>query len=336
MMTELNQLLERARKIVRSQSAEAMALATQAGELARAASDAQGESLALTIYAHGYFMFGRSQEAKDTLLQALVIGEGRDIGTARGEALQLIARVAYTLGEYERAADCWCACTELDRSQVRMAERIQAHIGLGQLCYAHDHYELALAHHRRAAELAEADDDPHLTSTSLLNIAADLIGLQRCGEAADALKQALPLVRADQNYQFEAEIFSLFGQIRLIAGEIEAARMSLMVALKINRLHINTWGESSVLLRLAQCSLAAEEVEMATEQLARARALAEAMGSTPLLADIHAALSRLAELQQEPAVANEHREQAAALRQQLRASADSPRYATLELRLAPD
>ncbi|WP_255991548.1 hypothetical protein [Chitinolyticbacter albus] len=335
-MTELPELLARAGKIVHSQSAEAMALASQAREMARACNDAYSESLALTLYARGLFMFGRSQDAKDTLLQALELGERRDIGTARGEALQLIARVAYTLGQYEQSADCWCACTELGGEHIRPEERIQAHIGLGQLCYAHDHFELALAHHKQAARLAENDDNAYLTSTSMLNIAADLIRLQRCVEATEVLKETLPLVRADQNYQFEAEIFSMFGQIRLIAGEVEAARMSLMVALKINRLHINTWGESSVLLRLGECSIMAREPEMASEQLGRAQVLAEAMGTMPLLADIHYQLSRLAELCEDRAAAAEHRSQSEALRRQLRAAADSPRYATLELRLSPD
>ncbi|GAA5787080.1 hypothetical protein [Chitiniphilus shinanonensis] len=332
-MTDLPTLLQRARKLVHHQSAEAMALATQARQLAQAQHDARGESLALTLFAHGLFMFGRSHEAQDTLLEALVLGEQQDIGTSRGEALQLAARVAYTLGDYDRATDCWCACIELDDSGIGTAERIQAHIGLGQLRYAHQHFELALAHHQRAAELAEACDNVYLTCTSFINIAADLLQLGRSAEAVDILKKTLPLVRADQNYQFEAEIFGMFGQIRMQAGEYEAARMSLMVALKINRLHINTWGEASVLLRLGRCSLETDELEMAAEQFERARLLAESMGSLPLLAELEQSFAELYLRSGDAASAAQHQAQHEQLRQKLLQQTQCSRFATLELKL---
>ncbi|WP_169307427.1 tetratricopeptide repeat protein [Chitiniphilus eburneus] len=310
-----------------------MALATQARKLAQSQDDAQSESQALTVFAHGLFMFGRSLEAQDTLLEALVLGEKRDIGAARGEALQLAGRVAYTLGDYDRAADCWCACIELEDSQINAAERIQAHIGLGQLRYAHQHLELALAHHQRAAQLAENCDNVYLTCTSFINIAADLVQLGRADEAIAILKKTLPLVREDQNYQFEAEIFGMFGLIRMQAGEYEAARMSLMVALKINRLHINTWGEASVLLRLGRCSLESDELDMAVEQFARAQMLAESMSSLPLLSELEQSLAELHLRSGDAEAAAQHQARHESLRQKLFMQTHCPRFANLELRL---
>ncbi|UXY15419.1 hypothetical protein N8I74_19245 [Chitiniphilus purpureus] len=334
MNDDLAHLLLQASQLVRCQSTEAMALAQQARALAQQRGDMHALVRSLTLYAHGLFMLGKSGEAQRTLLEAIELGELEPVAAAQGETLQLAARVAYTLGEYERAGDHWYACIALAADRITPSQRILAHIGLGQLCYAQEQYALALAHHRKAAKLAEECDDPHLDSTSMINVAADLIQLTRYDEATAALKQTLPQVRAEQNYQFEAEIFSLFGEIRLRLGDHEAARMSLMVALKINRLHINTWGEASVLLRLARCSLAVDELEIALEQLARAHTLADGMGSLPLLAQIHASLAEVAERTADAEAIAYHHARHQQLRQQLLAQSCSGRFATLELRLS--
>ncbi|XZG70008.1 hypothetical protein ACTSKR_15385 [Chitinibacteraceae bacterium HSL-7] len=333
-MSKLPQLLERARKLVRSQSSEGMALAAQALEIARGDRDAYSEAMALTVYAYGLQLIGRVQDARDTLLSALEIGEKRAIGTARGEALEITARIAYTQGQYEQAADCWCACTELPDHDIAMSQRIQAHIGLGQLCYAHDHFELALAHHKRASDLSEDHDNPHLMSAALINIASDQVKLGHLDEACSALKAALPLVRAEENYQFEAEIFAMFGQIRLVREEYDAARMSLIVALKINRLLINSWGEIGVMRGLGQCALASGDMTMAADQFSRARALAEATGAQPLLAELLRDQAKLAQAQGQLAEAEELNTRSEAMQHELKAAVASPRFATLELRLA--
>lgn len=333
---EVDSLLERARKLVSSQSAESLSLAGRARELAKSANYHQGEIAALVVEANALHMFGRHTEAHDALLTAMEYGERFGMGQERGEALQMLARVYYTRGEYERSSDCWCACIELPDIDIAPEIRIRAHIGLGQLLFAHEQYDSALAHHRRAAVLAEERDDAQLTSCCLINIAVDLMRLELQGESIATLKQALPLVRADKNYEYEAEIYSVLGQIDLARGDLARARMSLMVSLKINRLHINTWGEASNMLWLGQCSLAEGALDSASDELDRALELAQSMGSQHLMANTHFALAELCRCHGQGDAAQEHENQYRNLRRQLLEHARSPRLATMELRLAPE
>ncbi|KPC49154.1 tetratricopeptide repeat protein [Amantichitinum ursilacus] len=332
--TEIDDLLAQARRITSSQSAQALALADQAREASRALAYKQGEAAALVVHASALYMFGRGNEALNDLTSALEIGEKNEIGCTRGAALQMIARVYYTQGQYERASDCWLACLELPDSAVAPEFRTRAHVGLGQLLFAHEQYETALAHHRRAADLAEEQDDPHLVSICLINIAVDLMRLNRFEESHATLKQALPLVRAGQNLEYEAEIYSVVGQIHLARGELDRARMSLMVALKINRLHINTWGEASSLLWLGRSSMGSGYYESAQDELRRALALAEAMGSQHLMAQAHRALAELYARCEDHDAAVRHETEFQTLRNQLLQQAyASPQLATMELRL---
>ncbi|WP_283148081.1 tetratricopeptide repeat protein [Silvimonas soli] len=332
---DIDALLDRARRLVSSHSGEALALAGQARELA-VAEGLQGlQAAALVVEAHAMTMFGQQAEALDALLVALDLGDHHGMGLARGDALQMLARVYYTRGEYERASDCWCACVELEDADIAPTVRIRAHVGLGQLLYAHEQYDSALAHHRRALVLAEESDDPQLTSSCLINIAVDLMRLGLLSDAIASLKQALPLVRADKNYEYEAEIYSVLGQIDMARGDIERARMSLMVALKINRLHVNSWGEASNLLWLGQCSLAEGLLETADDELRSALALAQSMGSQHLLANAHHALATLCRSNGQTEIADKHELSYRELRRQLLEHARSPRLATMELRLSP-
>ncbi|WP_157669935.1 hypothetical protein [Chitinibacter sp. GC72] len=330
---ELRRQIARARKLLHSQSTEALAIVLDARKHAKALQLPELEANALCITALCVYDFGHYAEVLDYLDQIAQLASQNHIGQQEGELLQTYARTYYTMGEYAKASDYWRRCLTLPDSAIILDTRIKAHIGLGQLYYAHEHYESALAHHRRAEELAASSDDYQLQAAILINIAADLISCNKLSDAHVVLKGALPLVKADHNYRNEAEIYALIGQIQLLRDDYDKARMSLLVALKINRMHINQWGEASAMLTLGKVYLASGHIEMAREQLVEALNKACGLGAIHLQYNAHLALAEIYSKLGKSDIAEGHVLLHKTLRNQLLASTLESDLETMELRL---
>jgi tetratricopeptide (TPR) repeat protein len=330
---ELQRQLAKARKLLHSQSTEALALVLEARKHAQQAQWFELEASALCIMAHCVYDFGHYNEVLGYLNEISTLAAQHPIGTQEGEQYQAFARTYYTMGEYSKAHDYWRRCLTLPDSAIILDTRIKAHIGLGQLFYAHEHYESALAHHRRAEDLAASSDDYQLQAAILINIAVDLISCDKLSEAHVVLKGALPLVKADHNYRNEAEIYSLIGQIQLLRGEYEKARMSLLVALKINRMHINQWGEASAMVTLGKVYFASGLIDLAREQLTEALNKACGLGAIHMQYCVHQVLAEIYQQLGKADIAQGHANLHQALRQQLLASTLEADLETMELRL---
>jgi tetratricopeptide (TPR) repeat protein len=333
LVSSVDQLIQQAKKLISSRSVDSLAFATQARDLAVELGCRLSEAAALTVYSSVLQLFGRHREAINILDKVLDVAEPDELGVWRGEALQLLGRHTYTLGEYESAAQYWCRCLELSTQAIETTQRLCAHIGLGQLYYAHEQFEVALIHHKMAQELAKKEHDANYQSICLINIAVDLFRLDRLDDAMSIARQALPMVRAEGNYEMEAEVYSVFGLIRLARGDIERARMNFLVALKINRLHINTWNEAANLLALGRCSMANAEYEAALDELQRAFSVAEEMESQYLLAEIHEAFSIIYQKLNQPELQEQHDIQHKALRALLLAQSASAQLRSMEMTL---
>ncbi|QLI82624.1 hypothetical protein HZU75_14415 [Chitinibacter fontanus] len=330
---ELQRQLAKARKLLHSQSTEALALVLEARKHAQQLQLPELEACALCIMAHCVYDFGHYSEVLGYLEEINQLAAEHPIGAQEGELLQTFARTYYTMGEYRKAHDFWRRCLTLPDSAIILDTRIKAHIGLGQLFYAHEHFESALAHHRRAEELAASSDDYQLQAAILINIAVDLISCNQLNEAHVVLKGALPLVKADQNYRNEAEIYALIGQIQLLRQEYDKARMSLLVALKINRMHINQWGEASTMVTLGKVYLASGLIDLARDQLVEALNKACGLGAIHMQYTIHQALADIYCQLGKADIAQGHDNLQHALRKQLLASTLESDLETMELRL---
>jgi tetratricopeptide (TPR) repeat protein len=333
LVSSVDQLIQQAKKLISSRSVDSLAFATQARDLAVELGCRLSEAAALTVYSSVLQLFGRHREAINILDKVLDVAEPDELGVWRGEALQLLGRHTYTLGEYESAAQYWCRCLELSTQAIETTQRLCAHIGLGQLYYAHEQFEMALAHHKMAQDLAKKEHDANYQSICLINIAVDLFRLDRLDDAMSIARQALPLVRAEDNYELEAEVYSVFGLIRLARGDIERARMNFLVALKINRLHINTWNEAANLLALGRCSLANAEYEAALDELQRAFSVAEMMESQYLMAEIHEAFATIYQKINQPKLQEQHDIQHKAMRALLLEQSASAQLRSMEMTL---
>lgn len=332
-LVELERNLSRAQKLVHTQSGEALDLAYRAREQARGLASPRLEAHAISICALATFNFGNIEDALAYLTELAQLAAEHDIGTYEGRAMSLYAQAQYTLGAYHLSRASWNRCLTLPDSAIDLETRVQAHVGLGQLYYAHEHFQTALAHHRKAEDLAASSEDYHLQGAILINLGADLIACQQLDDAYSVLKGALPLVRADQSYRNEAEIYMHIGRIQLLRGELDRARMSLMVALKINRLHIHQWSEANTLLTLGEYHIAKGEFSHAIEILSAALSIATALGAPHLQSSIHAILAQAYYHIGETESAEQHQTNHLHLRRQILAERHETQLETMELNL---
>ncbi|QZA80487.1 hypothetical protein [Deefgea piscis] len=332
-LVELERSLNRAQKLVHTQSAEALQLALSAKPLAQQLKAVRLFAQALFLCAQAHFNFGRYPESLRDLADLNALANLENIARYEGARLNLYARVQYTLGAYHLARDSWNRCLTLPDEAIALESRVQAHIGLGQLYYAHEHYQTALTHHRKAQELA-SHEDHHLHASILINIAADLIGCAQLDEAYRNLKSALPLVKADQSYRNEGEIYMNIGLIQFLRGDLDRATISLMVALKINRLHHHQWSEANTMLVLGRCQTAKGDVDLAIETLQSALHTASHLGIRHQQASIHAALAQSYTVKHDLESAQHHQAQHQHLRLQLRNEIHQAELETMELPFA--
>ncbi len=332
-LVELERSLNRAKKLVHTQSGDSLDLALNAIEFARRHAAPQLEAKALSLCAQATFNFGNNDDTLAYIEKINQLGILHDIGQYEGESLNLYARTQYTLGVYHLSRDCWSRCLTLPDCAIDLETRVQAHVGLGQLFYAHEHFQTALAHHRKAEDLAASSEDYHLQGAILINIGADLIACEQLDEAYSVLKGALPLVRADQSYRNEAEIYMLIGRIQLLRSDLDRAKMSLMVALKINRLHVYQWSEASTLLALGECHIAQGEFTHAIDLLNTGLVSAIALGALHLQSCIHQAFATAYSSIGEMEIAQQYQQKFACLRLQLLSERHATQLETMELAL---
>ncbi|MBE9608969.1 tetratricopeptide repeat protein [Chitinilyticum piscinae] len=331
-LAALNHQLAQARQLTRSNCVEALNQATQAEQLATTLALPSARAKALCCMANAYWLLGDTDRSRQKLAEVQRIALGSDIGHSEGEAALITARNHYTLGEYPQARDFWQRCLTMPDAAIRTEDRILALIGLGQLFFAHEQFQTALAYHQRAEELAASSDDYHLQSGIMINIAADLVQLDRLEDARAVLKDALPLVRADRNVEYEAEIYTHLGHIQLLQGEHDKARMTLLVALKINRLHLKPWSEATNQHLLARCYLQAGDLQHARELLDVSRQLATTLGVQHLQLNILDTQIELHERAQDMNSLPSLREQRNALRSALLRPHLDDMLSTMELR----
>lgn len=288
----VDQILDRARALLKSSCAEALVLAGQARALAAEQSSHSGEAAALNLNARILIMLGRHDAAMLALQQVSDMATRNPIGAHQGEAMQLLGRNHYLCSRYGLARECWRTCLALVPPAINNSLLARANIGLGCLARIGGNHDAALQFHRQAESQAQECDDPVLYSEAQLRVAGDLIRLDQPATAMQILREALPQIKAARNYAQEATAYALIGEIHFGLEEIEKAHASLMLALKINRLLDRPTAEAANLRLLGFCELHRQEYDGAFDFLNTARALALECGSLYLQALIAQALAK--------------------------------------------
>lgn len=313
----IDQLLSRSRKLVKSQSAEALTLSKEARQLAIEQNSPEMEAAALCLHAQALLMLGRHDETQQALELACLLADQHSVGHAEGDAQQLLGRALFERSQYLQASECWRRCLMLPHTSISTEARARAHLGLGLVHLTRERFDMALEQHRMAEELALESDNRLLHSDAQLHVAADLMKLGHSDDAMTLLKDTLPQVRAEKSYEMEADIYGLIGEIHLERGETGKAQTSLMVALKINRLAANLAGETANLISLGMCEMACHEIDSALEFLDYARSLALETESKRMLSRVELALSQVYLAANQPEAAAPHAAEHARLREEM-------------------
>lgn len=291
-LESIDQMLARARTLLRSSCADALVLAGQARALAAERADRDNEAAALNLHARILIMLGRHDAAMLALQQVIDMASQHRIGVHQGEALQLLGRNHYLRSHYLQARTCWHSCLALAPPAIDDSLLARVYMGLGCLELIQEHYGTALEYHRQAEALALECDDPLLYSEAQLRVAGDLIKLDQNNAALLILREALPQIKAAKNYPQEATAYGLIGEIHFKQDEIDRAHTSLMLALKINRLLDRPVAEAFNLRLLGFCELHRQEFDGAFDFMNTAHALAQVSGSKYLLSQIEEGLAR--------------------------------------------
>ena len=117
-LVELERSLNRAKKLVHTQSGDSLDLALNAIEFAR--------RHAAPLCAQATFNFGNNDDTLAYIEKINQLGILHDIGQYEGESLNLYARTQYTLGVYHLSRDCWSRCLTLPDCAIDLETRVQA------------------------------------------------------------------------------------------------------------------------------------------------------------------------------------------------------------------
>ncbi|KAF0813840.1 hypothetical protein IGB42_01519 [Andreprevotia sp. IGB-42] len=275
---DLALLLEESERLTYIDPHRAMQLAEEARNHADDCPDATLRCRVWRRYGSLLLAFGRVPDGQQAMLNALKIAETEDIEAERGEIIQELASIYYTVGEYGEAIAYWGDCLDASHNAGFMrSTQIHAHIGLGQVYFAHESFQMALAHHLTAQQLLIPALGADLHARVSINLAADYYKLHRYDDALQALRLAAPWSHEAGNQEYQGEILVYQCHIALDRGDIATARSYLVQAESLRRVWV--WGEVSQQMTRGRLAMADGDLDEARQCFLAALGRAEEMGS---------------------------------------------------------
>ncbi|KPC49156.1 tetratricopeptide repeat protein [Amantichitinum ursilacus] len=290
-IAHIDALIDESERLTYPDAAQALKLAGQAVGLIDAETDPTVAVRALLRLSHMELAFGQLHDAQMVLLRALTIAETSDLEVNRGEIMNAMASIYYTIGEYDDAIDNWADCLDPRNTGFSASTRILAHIGVGQIYFAHEDFETALSHHRRAEKLAwQADVPTELRCRVLINVAIDGLRLMRLVEAVEALEKALPLAQQMGHSEYQVEISVYLATTALECEDLATAGRWLDVADQIDI--VWRWGQNLRTLARGRWHLMSGNLPAALHELQLALELASDLGVAHMAFQAHHLLAQ--------------------------------------------
>lgn len=155
--------------------------------------------------------------------------------------------------------------------------------------------QAALPQLLRSLEMHRAAGSGHGEAQALDSIGKAYLLLGDTSQALAFEQQSLALVRAIGYNRAEADALGNIGRIFTAAGDFDQALHHFEQSLALCRERGYRQFEAAILLDIGRVYLRQLDFSRALDTLHQARKLAEAIGATPLLTDIHAALAETCE-----------------------------------------
>ncbi|UXY15417.1 hypothetical protein N8I74_19235 [Chitiniphilus purpureus] len=303
---DIASLIQMSEQLTYTEPETSLKLAEAATRLASSCNDPQLAARAWRRHGCMLFAFGHIPDGQVSHLKALTIAETEDLATLRGELLQELAGAYYTQGEFDEAIDYWADCLADNNPAFSAATRIYAYIGLGQVYFAHEQFEMALQQHQNAADLLEDGMSDELHARVLINLAADQLALQQYNTAQQTLERAWPLALAEGHKEYQGEILVYWAHVALGCGDTQGAWQFLSKARALRR--VWHWGETSEMMLHGRILIAEGKQEEARQAIHRALERSNEIGTDHKTFKAHHLLAHIySELGNQAAAEQHHR-----------------------------
>ena len=238
---------------------------------------------------------GRSSEARDSLLAAQQAAQGSCLPVYEAKILERLARGYYTDGDYRRAVQYWDSCIAVINQTGGDAETwVLAKVGLAQVSKGAGDYAAALAMLNEAQARSAEVGDPHLDTKVKINLAVDLIELERPAEASAILQATFKTCTEHQLFDYLAESNLYLGKIALAEGALERALAYLDAGMVAARQVNFRWCEAHILAARAELFSRNGNLDLALPTVREAQAIATADGFSDMLIQQHYAAAEYA------------------------------------------
>lgn len=299
-LAEIAHLVSESERLTYLDPDASLKLAEDASRLASSCPDPTLALLAWKRYGCMLFAFGDIPQGQICHLKALTIAETEELPELRGEILQELAGAYYTQGEFDEAIDYWGDCLSDEGAGFSDDTRIYAHIGLGQVYFAHEQFAMALHQHLHAQSLTNDAMSNELRARVLINVAADHLALEQYDEAERVLDLAWPMALTDGHKEYQGEVLIYQANVALGRGHTRLARDFIAQAQTLRR--VWHWGETSEMMLMGRILIAENRLDDALDAIHRALQRADEIGTGHkvfkahhLLAQVYRALGRQTE-----------------------------------------
>ena len=221
----------------------------------------------------------------------------------QAELMVLIGRVHYARADYAAALELWTEALDVAQRAGELVQWGWAKLGVGQICDALGHAELAVAVYTELQGAIRGAGDSRADVRRLaklrlfthLNMGVNCLRLQRLDEARVQYEQGLQLARELGIADEEGEALMRLAEVASRQGRAEEARQALDLAQQVCEATSFTWARAHVHLLRAQLLGEAGDAHGALQQAEQGLQQAQQAGARHIEARAWAAVSRWAQ-----------------------------------------
>lgn len=239
---------------------------------------------------------GRAADARNVLFEALQVAQAQHLFANEACLLEQVARGYYSAAEYRPAIQYWARTIEICETMGGI-DRIWmlAKVGLGQVYDALGDFASAVTLHRAALERIALAYDPWLEAKIKINLGVNLSHVGQVAQAKQVFEEALVLCNSGHFWDYASESHFRLGELALHEGQLDQAEVHLFAGLATARMVDYRWGETNILLAIAEVHARRGELDKALATLMEGVEISSRYHFIHVLERQHLAIARYAE-----------------------------------------
>ena len=282
----------------------ALAALQRAHDIYTELEDAAGRAAALNWI--GNVEWRRSDYGAALKAQLTALHLHRELNDPQGKSdvLNSLGNIYFHVSEYDRALDSYQRSLRLREEIGDRAGESECLNNIGNIYGELADYPAALQHHERALTLKRQLG--FADALALANVGTSAAHMGDTARARACYEEALELATRSGQKMVAATVLQQMGMLRLQEGDARGALEWLQRSAELAQADGNRYGEAQALLSAGEAWLALGEQARACAALERALAVAESIGARGFVRNAHRALSEVAEQQGDYALALQH------------------------------